>query len=87
MKYLSLAKLTLLIPSQGGDRYLLGNIETKSDIHLFRSGYKLSHTRFRDASLKIADVGLDPKSSSYLSFRSDGTSAAANCSVSPRMFK
>ena len=41
MKYLSLAKLTPSTPSQGGHGYLLGNIQTKSDIHFFRSGYKL----------------------------------------------
>ena len=40
VKYLSLAKLTPSTPSQGGHGYLLGNIQTKSNIHFFRSCYK-----------------------------------------------
>ena len=36
---------------------------------------------------QIADVGLDPKSFSWYSFRSGGASAATNGGVSDRMFK
>ena len=89
-KYLSLAKLTLPTSSQGGDDYLLRNIQTRSgsQSRLSPSASKLSCTRCREVLLKkIADVGLDPKSFSWHSFRSDGASAAANGGISDRMFK
>ena len=87
-KYLSQAKLTLPTSSQGGDDYLFGNIQTKSGSQSIRPGSKLSYTRCREVLLKkIADVGLDPKSFSWHSFRSGGASAAANGGISDRMFK
>ena len=88
--YLSQAKLTLPASSQGGDDYLFGNIQTKSrsgsqSIH---PGSKLSYTRCREVlSKKIADVGLDPKSFTWQSFRSGGASAAAHGGIPNRMFK
>ena len=87
-KYLSQAKLTLPTSSQGGDDYLFGNIQTKSGSQSIRPGSKLSYTRCREVLLKkIADMGLDPKSFSWHSFRSGGASAAANGGISDRMFK
>ena len=87
-KYLSQAKLTLPTSSQGGDDYLFGNIQTKSGPQSIRPGSKLSYTRCREVLLKkIADVGLDPKSFSWHSFRSGGASAAANGGISDRLFK
>ena len=87
-KYLSQAKLTLPTSAQGGDDYLFGNIQTKSGSQSIRPGSKLSYTSCRDVLLKkIADVGLDPKSFSWHSFRSGGASAAANGGIPDRMFK
>ena len=67
---------------------MFGNIQTKSGSQSIRPGSKLSYTRCREVLLKkIADVGLDPKSFSWHSFRSGGASAAANGGISDRMFK
>ena len=71
-KYLSQAKLTLpRTSSQGGDDYLFGNIQTKYSPQSICPGSKLSYSRCKEVLLKkIADVGLDPKSFSWHSFRS-----------------
>ena len=67
---------------------MFGNIQTKSGSQSIRPGSKLSYTICRDVLLKkIADVGLDPKSFSWHSFRSGGASAAANGGIPDRMFK
>ena len=87
-KYLSQAKLTLPTSSQGGDDYLFGNIQTKSGSHKTIWSLGGWTTRCREVLLKkTADVGLDPKSFSWHSFRSGGASAAANGGISDRMFK
>ena len=88
--YLSQAKLTLPASSQGGDDYLFGNTQTKSrsGSQSIRPGSKLSYTRCREVlSKKIADVGLDPKSFTWHSFRSGGASATAHGGIPNRMFK
>ena len=89
-KYLSQAKLTLTTSSHGGDDYLFGNIQTKSGSKSIRPGSKLSYTTCREVSevllKKIEDLGLDPKSFSWHSFRSGGASVAANGGFSDRMF-
>ena len=83
-KYLSQAKLNLpRTSSQGGDDYLLGNIQTKYSPQSICLGSKLSYSRCKEVLLtKIADVGLDPKSFSWHRFRSGGASAAANGDIS-----
>ena len=79
VKYLSQAKLTLPTSPNGGDDFLFGNIQTKSGTQFVRVGSKISYTRCREVLLKkLVDVGLDPKSYSWHSFRSGGASSAAN---------
>ena len=64
------------------------NIQTKSGFHKTIWSLGGWSTRCREVLLKkTADVGLDPKSFSWHSFRSGGASAAANGGISDRMFK
>ena len=88
LKYLSQAKLSLPTSANGGDGFLFGSIQTKSGSQSIRSASKLSYTRCREVLLKkLGDVGLDPKSYSWHSFRSGGASSTANFGISDRMFK
>ena len=67
---------------------MFGNIQTKSGSQSIRPGSKLPYTRCREVLLKkIADLGLDPKSFFWHSFRSGGASAAANGGISDKNFK
>ena len=88
VKYLSQAKLALPSSHNGGDDFLFGNIQTKSGTQFVRAGSKISYSRCREVLLKkLVDVGLDPKSYSWHSFRSGGASSAANSGISDRLFK
>jgi len=67
---------------------LFGNIQTKYSPQSICPGSKLSYSRCKEVLLKkIVDVGLDPKSFSWHSFRSGGASATANGGISDRTFK